>query len=97
MGYGIHNLGTAFDNVLQSTEVTYVPNEECKHVDGGELLSYIEDYMMCAYGDGERDACSGDSGGPLFWKRSSPVDSLNGTNSNLSMGQMKLCCIRLEL
>ncbi len=79
MGYGTHNLGTGFHNKLQSTEVTSIPNEECKYLGGGRPLNYIEDDMMCAHGDGERDACSGDSGGPLFSETKRP---LNGTNSS---------------
>ena len=70
MGYGTYTPTPQFqhDNSLQSTNVTYVPNDECRPMGGGGLWNLIEDGMMCGFGDGVRDSCSGDSGGPLSWE-----------------------------
>jgi secreted trypsin-like serine protease len=64
MGYGLDESQSA-SNVLKQTTVTYVPNDICKTRGLWELLHQD---MMCATGEGARDSCSGDSGGPLFWK-----------------------------
>jgi len=74
MGYGVHEhpgsssaLDTAhhLHGVLRRATVTFLPNSEC--VNRG-LWGLLEDDMMCGDGDGKRDSCSGDSGGPLFWE-----------------------------
>jgi secreted trypsin-like serine protease len=51
-------------NILQEASLPYVPNDECYWNDSGDLT----DNMLCAgYSDGTSiDACSGDSGSPLF-------------------------------
>ena len=74
MGYGktttsnIESTTPSEDNTLQYTTLDYIPNNQCKAMGGGALWNLIEDDMMCGYGHGKRDSCSGDSGGPLFWE-----------------------------
>eukprot|EP00579_Thalassiosira_antarctica_P007575 CAMPEP_0201898038 /NCGR_PEP_ID=MMETSP0902-20130614/47765_1 /ASSEMBLY_ACC=CAM_ASM_000551 /TAXON_ID=420261 /ORGANISM="Thalassiosira antarctica, Strain CCMP982" /LENGTH=112 /DNA_ID=CAMNT_0048431073 /DNA_START=216 /DNA_END=551 /DNA_ORIENTATION=+ len=82
MGYGTHlkwasspTTNELEENVLQSTTIQYVPNDECKATG---LWSLLEEDMMCGYGNGKRDSCSGDSGGPLFWERPGRVDDAAG-------------------
>ncbi|KAL7542233.1 hypothetical protein ACHAXR_013356 [Thalassiosira sp. AJA248-18] len=87
MGYGTYTpyLETSTtnnqlsDNILQSTTISYIPNYECKAMGGGGLWNLLEDDMMCGFGDGERDSCSGDSGGPLFWES---IGDVNTTREN---------------
>jgi len=52
---------TQFSWLLNRVDVGYVSNAECNRDHRGE----ITEEMMCAEGDG-RDACYGDSGGPLL-------------------------------
>lgn len=53
---------------------------------GGGLWSLLEDDMMCGFGDGERDSCSGDSGGPLFWENATTTAIDRDTNRTLTEG-----------
>ena len=52
---------TDFSDTLQEVEVTYVDGQECNRDYGGG----ISEEMMCAEAPG-KDACYGDSGGPLL-------------------------------
>lgn len=52
---------TRFSETLHRVDVKYVSNAECNRDHRGE----IDDEMMCAEDDG-KDACYGDSGGPLL-------------------------------
>ena len=80
-------------DVLQQADVQYIPNEECRNLTGYtpitlenptadyvNLTNRIFDIALCAenFKDG-KDACTGDSGGPIF---------LNGGNasSDLQLG-----------
>jgi len=68
VGFGSESFGgTAFPNVLQHVDVSYIPNMRCESF--YEALYgrvSIMDSMMCTADDGSADACQGDSGGPLF-------------------------------
>ena len=48
---------------LREVEVAYLPNDVCDRMHGG--LGEVQPDMLCAGGDG-KDACYGDSGGPLI-------------------------------
>lgn len=52
---------TDFSEVMRHTDVNYVTNTECRRDHRGE----IDEDMMCAEASG-KDACYGDSGGPLL-------------------------------
>jgi hypothetical protein len=65
MGYGMDETND-ISNILKQTSLTYIPNEVCRAQGLWELLN---DDMLCASGDGERDSCNGDSGGPLLWEK----------------------------
>jgi len=70
-GYGdTHPDKESPPDVLLEVDVSYLSNEKCFE---DHNLKYGSDIflcnnMMCAYGDGERDNCHGDSGGPLIVK-----------------------------
>jgi len=51
---------------LQKVDVDVVPHPECNVNYGGSRIK--EDIMLCANARA-KDSCSGDSGGPLFYKR----------------------------
>jgi len=61
VGMGTESYNGIPSDVLKHTEMSYIPQEQCKNV-----YKVIGDSMMCAAGDGEVDSCQGDSGGPLF-------------------------------
>jgi hypothetical protein len=52
---------TQFSDNLRQTDVNFVSNEDCRRAHRGE----ITEEMMCAAAPG-KDACYGDSGGPLI-------------------------------
>ncbi|KAM9194677.1 coagulation factor XI isoform 2-T2 [Dugong dugon] len=65
-GWGYRKLRDKIQNTLQKAKVPLITNEECQ-------TSYrrhkITNKMICAgYKEGGRDACKGDSGGPLSCK-----------------------------
>ncbi|XP_046504759.1 coagulation factor XI isoform X1 [Equus quagga] len=65
-GWGYRKLRDKIQNTLQKAEIPLVTNEECQR----RYRSHkITDKMICAgYKEGGKDACKGDSGGPLSCK-----------------------------
>lgn len=54
---------------LQYAQIPVVNNEKCKAVFGQRTV--IDDRILCAgWTTGEKDACKGDSGGPLMYGKS---------------------------
>jgi len=67
-GYKDEYQQECYSDVLNALKVYSVPNEKCKSM-YGSIHGGIQDSMMCAdnKGQGKKDACAGDSGGPLTW------------------------------
>ncbi|XP_076057513.1 trypsin-1-like [Oratosquilla oratoria] len=61
-GWGALSEGGSYPSVLQKVTVTIVSDKECRDAYGPDE---IFDSMLCAGGDGEKDSCQEDSGGPL--------------------------------
>ncbi|CAG7822944.1 unnamed protein product [Allacma fusca] len=60
-------------NYLKDVDVQVISNYKCNQVyaNAVENPKRVSPSMMCAYGV-RKDSCNGDSGGPLFLKKSSP-------------------------
>jgi len=76
LGYGFTELGNP-SNTLIETDVNFISNKKCqRRFSGwernnnddyyGEWRSEITEDMMCAHSKKGKDACDGDSGGPLI-------------------------------
>lgn len=70
-GWGtLHYGDVLLSHILQWVNVPIVSNEECKDDYGNSSYSdLITHYTLCADGT-KKDACEGDSGGPLTYKNS---------------------------
>ncbi|KAF4026121.1 hypothetical protein G4228_018235 [Cervus hanglu yarkandensis] len=65
-GWGYRKLRDKIQNTLQKAKVPLMTNEECQ---AGYRGHRITNKMVCAgYREGGKDACKGDSGGPLSCK-----------------------------
>ncbi|XP_006178431.1 coagulation factor XI isoform X1 [Camelus ferus] len=65
-GWGYRKLRDRIQNTLQKAKIPLVTNEECQ---AGYRGHKITKKMICAgYKEGGKDACKGDSGGPLSCK-----------------------------
>ncbi|KAI4550472.1 hypothetical protein MJT46_018637 [Ovis ammon polii x Ovis aries] len=65
-GWGYRKLRDKIQNTLQKAKVPLMTNEECQE---GYRKHRITNKMVCAgYREGGKDACKGDSGGPLSCK-----------------------------
>ncbi|XP_058526390.1 coagulation factor XI [Ochotona princeps] len=65
-GWGYRKLNDKIQNTLQKAKIPLVANEECQK---GYKKHKITSGMICAgYKEGGKDACKGDSGGPLSCK-----------------------------
>jgi len=78
-GWGALQYGTGeYPDILQEVEVPVVSVADCKAAYGeGSII----DGMLCAGGDGVKDSCSGDSGGPLTVPNASDRHVLIGATS----------------
>ena len=84
MGWGTLNYERDRPGELQIADVDYVPNSVCSRAKGKirpsssyerSYRGYITNDMMCAASPG-KDACSGDSGGPLIIPGNSAADDI---------------------
>ncbi|PNJ27658.1 coagulation factor XI [Pongo abelii] len=65
-GWGYRKLRDKIQNTLQKAKIPLVTNEECQKRYRGHKITHR---MICAgYREGGKDACKGDSGGPLSCK-----------------------------
>jgi len=70
-GWGRTRKGGKISERLNEVAVKLMTTERCKSYDG--YANQLTDSMICAgYEKGGRDACSGDSGGPMACKLTSP-------------------------
>ena len=84
MGWGTTSYDRTRPDELQIADVNYIPNAVCAKSKGKirptstydkSYAGYITDDMMCAASKG-KDACSGDSGGPLIIPGNSAAQDL---------------------
>ena len=84
MGWGTTSYDRTRPDELQIADVNYIPNAVCAKSKGKirptstydkSYAGYITDDMMCAASKG-KDACSGDSGGPLIIQGNSAAQDL---------------------
>jgi trypsin len=67
---------------LRQVALPIVADSPCQQVfDGVRNPAVFPKAMMCAGGDGKRDACTGDSGGPLLTRLASGAWELIGVTS----------------
>lgn len=73
IGFGNTNMGPgiSLSSELNEVELEYVDSDTCDRGHGGN--GDVTDDMLCAIGSG-KDACIGDSGGPLFIRGSTAAD-----------------------
>jgi secreted trypsin-like serine protease len=76
-GWGRTSIGGTNVSQLRKVGVKFMDRDHCSNaLSYGEL---IKDGMICAGVDaGSKDACKGDSGGPLIWRRSDGTVRLTG-------------------
>ncbi|KAJ8668462.1 hypothetical protein QAD02_010125 [Eretmocerus hayati] len=65
IGWGITEYGLKSQTLLEAT-VPRVDKQECELVYKGFRFSGLNPNQICAGGEGNKDSCSGDSGGPLM-------------------------------
>ncbi|XP_041970057.1 trypsin epsilon-like [Aricia agestis] len=64
-GWGETEYGkSVLGNALSSASLSFVDTRDCTE---WNKLAVSAD-QFCLYGDGERDTCRGDSGGPILWR-----------------------------
>ncbi|XP_076326318.1 serine protease hepsin-like [Tachypleus tridentatus] len=82
-GWGkLFEIGHIFPDTLQELQLPIIPTEDCRKRTLFLPLYRITDNMFCAaYENGGRDACLGDSGGPLMCEESGRW-TLVGVTSN---------------
>lgn len=75
--------GHAFPDTLQEVQLPVISSEECRRRTLFLPIYQITDNMFCAgYEKGGRDACLGDSGGPMMCQKSDGHWILMGITSN---------------
>ncbi|XP_066900719.1 transmembrane protease serine 6 [Halyomorpha halys] len=84
IGWGqLSEAGRLFPDTLQEVEIPIISTAECRKRTGGLPLYRLTDDMFCAgFERGGRDACLGDSGGPLMCQESDGHWMLHGVTSN---------------
>ncbi|GFU81962.1 atrial natriuretic peptide-converting enzyme [Trichonephila clavipes] len=84
VGWGkLYEIGHTFPDSLQEVRLPVISTEECRKRILFLTMYHITDNMFCAgYERGGRDACLGDSGGPLMCQREDGRWLLLGVTSN---------------
>ncbi|GBO03689.1 Enteropeptidase, partial [Araneus ventricosus] len=84
VGWGkLYEIGHTFPDSLQEVRLPVISTEECRKRILFLTMYHITDNMFCAgYERGGRDACLGDSGGPLMCQREDGRWILLGVTSN---------------
>ena len=89
-GWGRSRKGGKQSDVLQEVAVKLISEQRCKKFEG--YSNQLTDSMICAgYENGGRDACSGDSGGPMACKmtlgKAPPKSKKDKKNKKKKKGQ----------
>ncbi|GIX76917.1 serine protease nudel [Caerostris extrusa] len=84
VGWGkLYEIGHTFPDSLQEVRLPVISTEECRKKILFLTMYHITDNMFCAgFERGGRDACLGDSGGPLMCQRADGRWILLGVTSN---------------
>ncbi|XP_024086274.1 serine protease nudel-like [Cimex lectularius] len=84
VGWGqLYEIGRVFPDTLQEVQLPVISTAECRKRTIFLPLYKVTDNMFCAgYERGGRDACLGDSGGPLMCQESDGRWTLTGVTSN---------------
>ncbi|KFM59829.1 Enteropeptidase, partial [Stegodyphus mimosarum] len=84
VGWGkLYEIGHTFPDSLQEVRLPVISTEECRKKIIFLTMYHLTDNMFCAgYERGGRDACLGDSGGPLMCQRNDGRWLLLGVTSN---------------
>ncbi|KAF7242815.1 Ovochymase-1, partial [Varanus komodoensis] len=81
-GWGRVSEAGALSDVLQEVELPIIDDVTCSDLLKALNLPPIQSSMLCAgFPDGGKDACKGDSGGPLACRRASGTWALAGVTS----------------
>ncbi|KAG8235402.1 hypothetical protein J437_LFUL009261 [Ladona fulva] len=65
VGWGRTSAWGPIPNELHKVDIPIFNHDECAKVYGDDGMN-VRDTQICAGGEGGKDACNGDSGGPLF-------------------------------
>ncbi|XP_062990604.1 ovochymase-1 [Elgaria multicarinata webbii] len=81
-GWGRVSEAGAVSDILQEVELPIIDDRTCSELLRALNLPPVQSSMLCAgFPDGGRDACKGDSGGPLACRKASGVWTLAGITS----------------
>ena len=79
VGWGATSVNLDYPDIMHEVELQYIGTTRCQQIESeiGMALGYlISEDMLCAGGNGTRDTCNGDSGGPLLVVGDDPSDAL---------------------
>ncbi|RWS17086.1 serine proteinase stubble-like protein 2 [Dinothrombium tinctorium] len=83
-GWGKLSYGGPIPSILQVVKLPILPNSQCQQMflEAGHIKAIRDTFVCAGYKSGGKDACEGDSGGPLMIQRSNGRWVLIGTVSH---------------